>query len=155
MKRTDLCFVCDVHLAKVAKYLRLLGFDTYYRNNITDDELFGMCRFGRIGITCDKSLQKRLPDAIVLLKCEEPLKQVRHLCIMFNLVRYARPFRRSLCCNKKLIAIDKWSIKDRIPKETFRWLDGYWICPKCKKVYWQGTHATRMHKKIIELLGIM
>ncbi|BDY13274.1 Mut7-C RNAse domain-containing protein [Hydrogenimonas cancrithermarum] len=147
-------FVCDVHLAKVAKYLRLLGFDTLYRNDITDNELFGMCRFGRIGITCDRRLQERLPESIVVLPCEEAPKQVRRLSAMFDLARYAHPFSRSLCCNRTMQPCDKREFFSKIPKETYRWRNGFWICPKCKKIYWQGTHAGRMRQKIIDLLGV-
>ncbi|WP_456382474.1 Mut7-C RNAse domain-containing protein [Hydrogenimonas sp.] len=147
-------FVCDVHLAKVAGYLRLLGFDAVYRNDITDDELLGMCRFGRIGVTCDKRLQKRLPESIVLLACEDPSTQVKRLSAMFELGRYAHPFHRSLCCNLPVIPRDKREIFFRIPKETYRWLDGFWQCPGCGNIYWQGSHAPRMRKKILELLGV-
>jgi uncharacterized protein with PIN domain len=147
-------FVCDVHLAKVAKYLRLLGFDTYYRNDISDDELLGMCRFGRIGVTCDRRLQERLPGSIVVLACEDASGQVRRLSAMFDLARYAHPFRRSLCCNRSLMPCDKRRRYGEIPKETYRWLEGFWECPKCGKIYWQGTHAPRMRKKIIDLLGV-
>ncbi|WP_300360770.1 Mut7-C RNAse domain-containing protein [Hydrogenimonas sp.] len=147
-------FVCDVHLAKVAKYLRLLGFDTVYRNDITDDELLGMCRFGRIGITCDRRLQERLPGSIVVLSCEDAGRQVRRLSAMFHLARYAHPFHRSLCCNRPMVPCDKRRCLSKIPKETYRWLDGFWRCPKCQKVYWHGTHAPRMRKKIIDLLGV-
>ncbi|WP_456403549.1 Mut7-C RNAse domain-containing protein [Hydrogenimonas sp.] len=143
-------FVCDVHLAGVAKYLRLLGFDTVYRNDITDDEIIGRCRFGRIGLTCDRKLQERLPQAVFLLGCEAPEKQIRRIDAVLDLASEALPFRRSLCCNRELVACGK----DRgVPKETYRWLIGFWICPKCKKLYWRGTHVARMRQKIYELLG--
>lgn len=147
-------FVCDVHLSKVAKYLRLLGFDTYYRDDISDDEIVARCRFGRIGLTCDRRLQERSPEAIVVLRCEEAKSQVRRVAAIFDLARYARPFRRSLCCNRELVPVEKEGSFTSIPKETYRWLDGFWQCPKCKKIYWQGTHAKRMREKIYELLGL-
>ena len=147
-------FVCDVHLAKVAKYLRLLGFDTLYRNDIEDDELLGHCRFGRIGVTCDRRLQSRLPRSIVVLSCEDATMQVRRLSAMFDLPRYAHPFHRSLCCNREMVPCEKRQCLYEIPKETYRWLEGFWKCPKCGKVYWQGTHAGRMRQKVIQLLGL-
>lgn len=147
-------FVCDVHLAKIAKYLRLMGFDTWYRNDITDDELVGMARFGRIAITCDRRLQERLPDRIVILSCEDAQKQIRRLAAMFDLVWYAHPMKRSLCCNRPLLPVAKQAVYEKVPKETYRWLNGFWICPKCKKVYWQGTHAKRMRRNIVEWLGL-
>ncbi len=145
-------FVCDVHLARVAKFLRLLGFDTVYKNDISDDELIGRCRFGRIGITCDRRLQKRMPESIVILRCEDAEKQIRYLNEIFDLSAYAMPFRISLCCNKKVVSVKK-EIFPQIPKETYRWLEGFWQCPKCKKIYWRGTHTKRMRQKISDLLG--
>ncbi|WP_201351923.1 Mut7-C RNAse domain-containing protein [Hydrogenimonas urashimensis] len=147
-------FVCDVHLAKVAKYLRLLGFDTVYRNDMTDNELLGMCRFGRIGLTCDRRLQIRSPHTVVLLFCGDATRQVQRLSAMLDLPRYAHPFHRSLCCNRKMVPCDKRRRLHAVPKETYRWLEGFWECPKCKKVYWQGTHAGRMRQKIVQLLGV-
>ncbi|WP_457593220.1 Mut7-C RNAse domain-containing protein [Hydrogenimonas sp.] len=142
-------FVCDVHLARVAKYLRLLGFDTVYRNDISDDELIGRCRFGRIGLTCDRRLQKRAPESIIVLRCEDAQKQVRRLDAVFDLKRYALPFRRSLCCNRLLVPAEK---NLDIPKETYRWLTGFWRCPRCGKLYWKGTHTERMRQKVYSLL---
>ncbi|WP_456390761.1 Mut7-C RNAse domain-containing protein [Hydrogenimonas sp.] len=147
-------FACDVHLAKIAKYLRLMGFDAWYRNDITDDELVGMARFGRIALTCDRRLQERLPQSVVLLSCEDAQKQIRRIAKMFDLARYAHPMKRSLCCNRPLLPVSKVKVRKKIPKETYRWLDGFWICPKCKKVYWQGTHAKRMRENIVEWLGL-
>ncbi|WP_456453196.1 Mut7-C RNAse domain-containing protein [Hydrogenimonas sp.] len=147
-------FVCDVHLAKVAKYLRLLGFDTFYRNDISDDELIARTRCGRIGVTCDRRLQSRAPGRIVVLRCEGAEEQVRRLAAIFSLARHARPFRRSLCCNRLVEPVPKAAAWPQVPTETYRWLSGYWRCPKCKKVYWKGTHAKRMHRKILELLSV-
>ncbi len=150
MRTDSLRFVCDVHLARVARDLRLLGFDTLYRNDMTDDELIGRCRFGRIGLTCDRRLQERMPESIVLLRCEEAQRQIRRIDAMFGLARRALPLRRSLCCNRVLVPIEKGM---GIPKKTYRWLVGFWICPRCKKIYWRGTHAERMRQKIYHLLG--
>ncbi len=95
-----------------------------------------------------------MPEAIIVLRCEDAESQVKRVGAIFDLARYARPFRRSLCCNRKLFSIEKEKKFASIPKETYRWLDGFWQCPKCKKIYWQGTHAKRMREKINELLGI-
>ncbi len=153
MRKGSYGFVCDVHLAKVAKYLRLLGFDTIYRGDLDDNEILGYCRFGRIGITCDRRLQERMPNSIIVLRCEDAVTQLRRLAAMLDLARFAHPFTRSLCCNRTLASCEKEQIFEKIPKETYRWLDGYWICPKCDRVYWQGTHAKRMRKKVYEILG--
>lgn len=142
-----------MHLARLAKYLRLLGFDTVYSDNIGDDELIGRCRFGRIGLTCDRRLQERAPDLVILLKCEDATIQAKRVVKMLNLTCYAHPFRRSLCCNKALYAVSKRDNFAKIPKETYRWLNGYWRCSKCGNLYWQGTHAKRMRKKVYEILG--
>ena len=146
-------FVCDVHLARAARYLRLLGFDTVWRNDIEDDEIVGMCRMGRVGLTADRRLQARCPRRIVLMNGEAPEIQVRRLVAMFGLRRYAHPFTRSLCCNRPMVPCEKRDCYSEIPKETYRWLEGFWKCPKCGNVYWQGTHAFRMRRKIDELLG--
>ncbi|WP_353661389.1 Mut7-C RNAse domain-containing protein [Hydrogenimonas sp. SS33] len=146
-------FVCDVHLAKVALSLRLLGFDTVWRNDIGDDEIVGICRFGRIGLTCDRALQARLPERIILFSCEASQRQVRRLALLMDLRRYAHPFHRSLCCNRAMVPCDKRMHRNEIPKETYRWLEGFWQCSKCGKIYWQGTHAMHMRQNILKWLG--
>ena len=145
-------FVCDVHLAKVAKYLRLLGFDTIWRNDIEDDEIVGMARMGRIGLTCDRRLQARLPETIMLLRCERPTRQLLRIAAVYDLRPFAHPLSRTLCCNREPMACDKRRCFDEIPKESYRWLKGFWRCPKCKKIYWRGTHAKRMVKTVENIL---
>ncbi|GEM_PF-830899 len=145
-------FVCDVHLAKVARYLRLLGFDTLYRHDIDDDELLALTGCGRVGLTCDRRLQARAPGRIVLLRCEAAERQVQKVAAIFDLGRYAHPFRRTLCCNRPVAAVPKERACAVVPVATCRWRAGYWKCPKCGKIYWQGTHAKRMRRKIVELL---
>ncbi len=145
-------FVCDVHLAKVAKYLRLLGFDTIWRNDIEDDEIVAMAKMGRVGLTCDKQLWARRPEKIVLLRCEAPKRQLRRIVAICDLHRFAHPLTRTLCCNRIPVACDKRVCMGEIPKESYRWLKGFWRCPKCKKIYWRGTHAKRMVKAVENIL---
>ena len=147
-------FVCDVHLAKTAKYLRLLGFDTYWRRNMGDDEIVGMCRFGRIGLTCDRALQARMPDGIILFQNDQADRNVALLIRRYDLGRFARPFRRTLCCNRMPAPCRKTDCIAQIPERTYRWLSGFWRCPKCGKIYWRGTHQKRMKEKVIVLLEI-
>ena len=147
-------FVCDVHLAKVARYLRLLGFDAVWRRDMSDDAIVGFCRMGRIALTCDRKLWERCREGIVLLRSTVPEEQLADVVVRFDLGRFAHPFSRSLCCNRPMAACDKRRCFRRIPKATYRWRQGFWRCTKCGKIYWQGTHAKRMRRKIVQLLDI-
>ena len=146
-------FVLDVHLGKLAAYLRMLGFDTEYKNGFTDTELVRISSAGkRILLTRDRALLKHgaLTHAYWLRQTDSR-KQVTEVLGRFDLARSLRPFTRCLRCNAVLEPVAKEKIRNRLPPPVAELSQDFLQCPACGRVYWKGTHYARMRRWIDRL----
>ncbi len=139
-------FVADTHLGRLAAYLRMLGFDTLYRNDYEDEELAAIsAREGRILLTRDAGLLMR---AIVTwghyLRTTSPARQVVEVLEHFELTSSIKPFCRCMHCNALLRMTSKDAISDRLLLETKQHYQEFLICPQCDRIYWKGSHYRRM-----------
>lgn len=142
----DTRFVADAHLGALAKYLRLLGFDTLYRNDFTDREVARLsAREHRIVLTRDRDLlMRRIITHGCYIRGERPLEQLSEVIDRLDLARAMRPFSRCLCCNGPIERIDKSNIAARLSPDTFRHYDAFWTCRGCDRIYWAGAHFRRL-----------
>jgi hypothetical protein len=146
-------FVLDVHLGKLARYLRLLGFDALYRNDYDDAELANLASLERrILLTRDRDLLKR---AVVThgyyVRATDPRRQVEEIMDRLDLYRVMQPFQRCVRCNGLLAAAPKHRIVDRLPPETRRQVEDFWECGACGQLYWEGSHAANIRRFIDHL----
>ena len=146
LRRTQ--FVLDVHLGRLARYLRLLGFDTLYRNDTDDPELVRISLDeGRILLTRDRALLER---RALTHGCEvretNPRRQLAEVLDRLDLRRTAAPFTRCLRCNEPLRPVPREAVVDRLPPRTRREHDEFRICPHCDRVLWRGSHYRRMRR---------
>ena len=143
-------FVLDVHLGQLAIYLRMLGFDTLYRNDYDDEELARISSDeGRILLTRDRGLLKRsIVTHGYCLRTTQPRQQVVEVIRRFDLHRSIEPFRRCLHCNAVLEPVKKDEIADRLSPKTRDYYDEFRRCPNCDRIYWQGSHFERMQQFI-------
>ncbi|MFN8476122.1 MAG: Mut7-C RNAse domain-containing protein [Anaerolineae bacterium] len=152
---TDYRFVLDIHLGKLAVYLRMLGFDTLYRNDYADDELARIAGGeNRILLTRDLGLLKY--NAVVygyFVRETAPTRQLREIVRRYDLRRLATPFHRCLQCNTPLQPVAKAEIMDRLLPKTKLYYDDFRICPGCGQIYWQGSHYERMRHNVDRILG--
>ncbi len=148
-------FVLDTHLGRLARYLRMLGFDTLYRNDYSDEELARISvEQRRILLTRDVGLLKRAMVTHGYLVRETSVRrQTAEVVRRFDLRRAIQPFTRCLVCNSLLEPVEKQGIADRVPPRTLEYYDEFLACPGCGGVYWRGGHYRRMHK-FLESLGI-
>jgi hypothetical protein len=139
-------FVLDNHLGQLAIYLRMLGFDSLYRNDYQDDELAQVTdQEGRILLTRDRRLLMR--KVVVYGYCIrdlEPRQQVIEVLRRFNLFGKIAPFKRCLRCNHPLQSVSKETVLDRLEPLTKRYYDEFRLCPACNQIYWKGSHYERM-----------
>lgn len=152
LRRT--AFVCDVHLGKLCRILRLLGFDAIQPEDPADRSLIEASRRqGRILLTRDRELLKHgsLTHGY-WVRSDDPLEQAREVIRRFDLSGQARPFTRCPTCNGLLRRTEKAAVADRIPPRTAAWIDEYYICSGCGKLYWRGTHYRRLRELISRLL---
>jgi hypothetical protein len=148
-------FILDVHLGRLARYLRLFGFDTLYRNDYDDAELARLAgEQRRILLTRDRGLLKR--NSIThgyYVRETNPRRQLREVLARFDLYRSVRSFQRCTRCNGLLAAVAKERILDRLGPDTQRYFDRFWRCDGCQQIYWQGSHYERLRHLIEDVLG--
>ncbi len=147
-------FVLDVHLGQLAVYLRMLGFDTLYRNDYDDEELAQVSsQEGRILLTRDRGLLKRsIVTHGYCLRTTQPRRQLVEVLRRFDLFSSVMPFSRCLHCNSLLQSVDKTEIIDRLPPKTSRYYDEFRRCEGCGRIYWPGSHFQRMESFIKSVL---
>jgi uncharacterized protein with PIN domain len=143
-------FVLDVHLGTLARYLRLLGFDTLYRNDYDDHEIVRLAHAqSRIILTRDKGLLKhRAVTRGRWIRHTRPLEQLRETLAAFDLVGSARPFTRCAVCNGSLRPLGRRQVADVVPTRVRERHDKFARCTRCGRVYWPGTHTTRIRKAL-------
>lgn len=148
-------FVLDVHLGKLATYLRLLGFDALYRNDYNDDDLAQIShQEQRILLTQDRGLLKRsIVTYGYAVRSDHPEEQVVEVLERFNLHSAITPFQRCPRCNGELVAVAKAAIQNQIPYYTRLYYDEFAQCQNCHQVYWKGAHYERIQSLIDWVMG--
>jgi uncharacterized protein with PIN domain len=143
-------FVVDVHLGTLARYLRLLGFDTLYRNDFNDSELAAIAaRQRRIVLTRDVGLLKRKTVTRAhWLRTHDPERQIEEVATALQLQRMIRPFTRCLACNGQLALIERAAVRDHVPARVYSRFRMFVRCRHCRRVYWRGTHYRRLQRLV-------
>jgi len=143
-------FILDVHLGKLARYLRMLGFDCLYRNDLEDEEIVALSvDEKRIILTRDRGILKqgRVTHGCLIRK-ELVDDQVREVLKRFDLGGAIRPFSRCTACNASLEPVNKAEIRSELQPRTERYFEEFYRCPFCRKIFWKGSHYDRMTAKI-------
>ncbi len=151
----EIRFVLDAHLGKLARRLRLLGFDALWWRDAADEELLARSLAERrILLTRDRRLLKRreLTHAAAV-RATDPRRQLREVVVRFDLARSAAPFTRCLACNGALVDAPKDAVMGRLPAETRLHYDQFRTCASCGRVFWWGPHARRLREMVREALG--
>ncbi|MFN3335209.1 MAG: Mut7-C RNAse domain-containing protein, partial [Caldilinea sp.] len=136
----------DTHLGQLAAYLRILGFDTLYRNNYDDAQLAEItAKEQRVLLTRDRGLLKR--KIVVYGYCVrevDPRRQVVSVLRRYRLGACVKPWQRCTHCNGLVRAVDKADVIDRLEPKTKRYYDEFQQCTTCGQVYWRGSHFEQM-----------
>lgn len=144
-------FICDVHLGKLARRLRLLGFDVNYRSQQDDEQLARIsAEESRYLLSRDlQLLKRRVVCGGVFIRSQDVDQQLEQVCRRLELKSYFKPFSRCLSCNGLLKPLDLSTIEKnhyiaRIPAGVKQWCHEYKICTSCDKIFWPGTHYQRL-----------
>jgi uncharacterized protein with PIN domain/sulfur carrier protein ThiS len=147
-------FVADTHLGRLAAYLRLLGFDTLYRNDYDDHELAGIAaEEQRVLLTRDRGLLKH--KRVVYGYCvreSDPQQQVSTVLRRYRLTAAAQPWRRCSHCNGLLHTVAKSAVLPQLEPKTKLYYDDFQQCEVCGQVYWQGSHFARLAEFVENVL---
>jgi len=146
-------FIVDVMLGKLAKWLRILGYDTEYDSQFTDEELFFRAhQERRILLTRDRQLSQRMnPDCTLLITGLFPPQQVKQVVEYFNLDTQSAIFSRCTLCNSLVTTIPKQSVQGKVPDYVFQTTDQFYFCPTCVKIYWPGSHIKQVREALKSL----
>lgn len=148
-------FVLDVHLGRLAAYLRMLGLDTWYQTAADDDALAALsARDERVLLSRDVGLLKRgnvrYGGFVYAISPQEQLAQI--------LARFIRredlaPFTRCIRCNGSLALVPKSEVAHMLPERVRVAYEDFYRCGDCSQVYWQGSHFQHMQSVIARVLG--
>ncbi len=146
-------FAVDVMLGKLAKWLRLMGVDTFYSNAAEDGFLKMLTvREKRILLTRDRPLSEQLGNSAYFVQNIFLPKQLEEITTVFRLYRFHLPSRCSLC-NSILAPIPRDLVQYKVPVYVFQTQKEFFQCKKCDKIYWKGTHIQRIRERITQILG--
>jgi uncharacterized protein len=142
-------FVADVMVGKLARWLRVLGLDVLYSNTFDDDEIVRLAESDhRIILTRDTRLAaRRVHSSCLFIESDHYKEQVQQVLRAFDIKEF-RVFSRCLECNTPLQSIDKEGVFERVPPFVYLTQERFATCPTCGRVYWHGTHADQMLKRI-------
>jgi uncharacterized protein with PIN domain len=139
-------FLTDAMLGRLARWLRVLGYDTAYDPTATDPALVSRAAAeGRVLLTRDRRLLRELrPGRALEVRSDAPLEQLRQVIAALTLSAPAELFTRCLICNDVLSPVPEAEREAVVPEASRRLPGPVRRCPRCGRVYWPGSHARRM-----------
>lgn len=143
-------FVLDVHLGKLARALRMLGFDTCYQNDYSDKTIAHIAETEkRIVLTRDVGLLKHKNIRWgYWLRSQHTGEQLTEVISYYKLRHRFSPFTRCLACNGCIAEVPKDSVLEQLPPKTRLYFNAFFQCDSCQRVYWKGSHYERMQRFI-------
>ncbi len=148
-------FILDVHLGKLARRLRMLGFDCRYRNDYLDPQIIALALAeGLIILTRDRGILKhaRVRQGY-LVGSSEPERQVCEVLERYRLHQQIRSLFRCPCCNDLLEPVPKQQILHRLLPKTARYYQNFQLCRGCDQLYWQGSHYAKIDRWVKGLMS--
>ena len=139
-------FILDTHLGKLARYLRLSGFDAVYSNDFEDSEIIKISLSdNRIILTRDKGILKNSSVTHgYYIRSQEPKEQINEVIRRFDLESLIKPFTICSSCNGKIVTVSKDLILEQLKSLTKKHYNRFYMCGECKKIYWEGSHYKRI-----------
>ncbi|MBA7466509.1 MAG: hypothetical protein GH156_01000 [Dehalococcoidia bacterium] len=151
-------FIVDTNVGKLARWLRMLGYDTLFINNIDDEELIAIgLKEKRVLLTKDTQIMLRrvvISDRLkaILIQSDDVKAQLLQVVRAMKLDQ-ERKFTLCLECNEPLVPKRKDEVQELVPPYVFKTQPNYYQCPSCQRVYWRGTHWQRMKQEVETLMG--
>jgi len=147
-------FIVDSNVGKLAKWLRIMGYDTRFFDGRDDSHLVAIAQAeDRVILTRDTQVMKRRVVTrgqlkAILIQSDEPELQIYQVIDTLDLDCRFRPFTICLECNQPLVEWSKGQVKELVPPYVFQTQSQFMECPACHRIYWRGTHWQAMTKKL-------
>jgi uncharacterized protein with PIN domain len=147
-------FILTRELGRLAKWLRILGFDTiYFKQDNIGSLIIEALREGRIILTRNHRLPASRGVRIVVIERERIQEQLAEVLKVLQLEPTSdMMFTRCIICNRELVSIKKESVKNKVPEYVFKTQDSFVTCPDCKRIYWSGTHWGNVTKTLEDVI---
>jgi hypothetical protein len=149
-------FLADDMVGKLARRLRLAGYDTLYFKHIADGQMVAQARTeNRVIVTRDNKLPDKFHlENVLVVGSEDPAEQFKQVVQAFGLDVNTYAFSRCLKCNQLLEPVKKETYKAEIPPRVYQLQDSFFRCPGCQKLYWRGSHFARLKEILSESQGM-
>jgi len=150
----EIKFIADNNVGKLAKWLRIIGYDTLLFKEKNDSKMTEIAlNEARVILTKNSQIMNRRLVTngklkAVHIKCDEPKVQLRETVKTLNLDYHFNPFSLCLKCNQKLVPRSKEEVQDLVPPRVFEIQKQYMECPSCHRIYWHGTHWQAMVREL-------
>jgi uncharacterized protein with PIN domain len=149
-------FAADRMLGKLAKWLRILGYDTLYSRTLSNDKFLALANEGRILLSRNTRMMDKLTaDRLIFVEANDPKVQlqgvVRFLGLKPNPDKF---FSRCTVCNEVLRPIESQDVVGKVPDYILTRHNRFSECKACGKVYWEGSHLARTRLEIQRLLEV-
>ncbi len=165
--------IADVMLGSLARWLRILGYDTIYFRAIDDNELIKIARQQeRILVTRDTGIarrnlkkknrgtgesedQRKVGPDVILIHSNETLEQLKEVLYALVIMNRVLPQLSPRCtlCNGELAVTERNAVADGIPEHVFLNATSFFTCRQCGKVYWYGSHKKSIDSQLKKILG--
>jgi hypothetical protein len=154
MRSSEISFAADRMLGRLARMLRLLGYDTLYAPNMTPAQLLEISGNGQRLILTRGDTQRRFPSVtrILSLKSEYPPQQLCEVVERFQLDTRSGLWTRCTLCNALIEKAAKPAIESQVDPKVFRLYEEFYRCTGCDHVYWRGSHVERILKNLSRIL---
>jgi uncharacterized protein with PIN domain len=152
-------FACDVMLGSLARWLRAAGYDAAWDRHIADWDLVRLARREeRVLLSADTGIFR----IGIVRDGEVPALQVPHglnveqqLAFVLGRLQLKPREPRCMACGGELTAVPKEHVRDRVPKRSFEWIEQFYECQRCHQVFWQGTHWSRIARRLEQIQKLL
>jgi len=148
-------FAADRMLGKLAKWLRILGYDTLYSNTLCNDKFIALAEEGRILLSRNTRLAGKVaPDRLIFIEANDPKRQLHALIRLLGLQPDTDEFfSRCTVCNGLLEAAGPEDVIGKVPDHIWTGHNRFSECKTCGRIYWPGTHLARSREEIRRILS--
>ncbi|MGZ3817118.1 MAG: DUF5615 family PIN-like protein [Bdellovibrio sp.] len=153
MGKRRIKFLVDENLLGLLKKLRMFGIDSISLLGASDEIIHQTAiEQGRIVLTKDRRFFNKLsPDDAYFVSSALPKEQLLEVLSRFALENEEEPLSRCFICNSLIEKVGKETVKDKVDEKTFRLYEDFYQCPTCHRIYWEGSHFTKLQAEINQI----
>jgi hypothetical protein len=153
--KSDICFTAEPTLGKLAKWLRIIGFDTSYEPGFSVENAMDSGKKKRILLTrTERVRNSKLPHDFIFITSNYPFEQLKEVIHILGIVYTDTcPFSRCIRCNTRIQPVDKAFVQGNVPDYIWQTCDTFQTCGQCQRIYWPGSHTERCRDIIMRLFN--